>query len=607
MSTGSPSPRLRSPSPSAHLDSTNNSLHPSVDDGDDISEEELRELYDNEEIERFLTLFSAYVTEVRAPQEPSNKASSSIPPDNSNDAAGVSTPLTDSAATTDSSDIYVTHQISNRSILEEIVYRWFIPILPPARLPPPPFTVGRLRLTTQRLYLAVQPVYIPFLSRMVNLATWNEKRISLLYCAIFWILWYHDLLLPCLLLRIFYSLVRRKIFPYPTLVELRNHRREISRAAEFGDQISDRLLASSSLGVKEMWRLFKVFNQTTKNKIKASAKATDILSGVDDEGTPTQPEEVTVLDDSRDSQETRDMKRLGLEVLDEIADLHERIKNIFIWRRPASSRVYGMTIFCLFLVTLLLPTKYLTKLTYFVGGVLFWHVTPVVAALPPAERSRLPPAFGDVPTDADYAMELLAKRVAAGLDINPPRAKKHGKRHTRTHTIDGRDSTAQRNNGGQPEPKSQSVDWKKWGERAAIGKTWADDGKRIISGRTSSTIVPPENPLIPQFAVDMAVPDQPGESHTYPAQHASGPGLLTLTGSTLLFTPLMSLEPKFVIPLSRMRGVKKAGLLKGLQIRAALEDRADTGEREEKFRWIGARDEVFARLVGTDGRRWIKA
>jgi hypothetical protein len=42
----------------------------------------------------------------------------------------------------------------------------------------------------------------------------------------------------------------------------------------------------------------------------------------------------------------------------------------------------------LFIVTLFVPAKYLAKLTYFIGGFLFWHVAPVIAALPPSDRAR---------------------------------------------------------------------------------------------------------------------------------------------------------------------------------------------------------------------------
>lgn len=96
--------------------------------------------------------------------------------------------------------------------------------------------------------------------------------------------------------------------------------------------------------------------------------------------------------------------------------------------------------------------------------------------------SRLPPAFGDVPTDADYAMQLISERVAAGLDVKPTKSTKSKRKHTRNQTMDDDDTTG-KGSDVPDEAKSQSIDWKKWGERAAIGKTWAEDSKRLIGGR----------------------------------------------------------------------------------------------------------------------------
>jgi hypothetical protein len=42
----------------------------------------------------------------------------------------------------------------------------------------------------------------------------------------------------------------------------------------------------------------------------------------------------------------------------------------------------------MFALTLLLPARYLAKLTYFIVGFMFWHVTPVVMAMSPATRAR---------------------------------------------------------------------------------------------------------------------------------------------------------------------------------------------------------------------------
>ena len=85
------------------------------------------------------------------------------------------------------------------------------------------------------------------------------------------------------------------------------------------------------------------------------------------------------------------------------------------------------------------------------------------------------------------------------------------------------------------------------------------------------------------------------------------PGLITVTAATFLFTPLTSPNAKFTIPLSNLRGVKKAGFIKGLSLRWTESNGDGKLEKEEKFMWVGGRDELFARLLGTDGRRWLRA
>lgn len=82
-----------------------------------------------------------------------------------------------------------------------------------------------------------------------------------------------------------------------------------------------------------------------------------------------------------------------------------------------------------------LPGKYIAKFVFFAFGCLFWHVSPIIAALPRSDKRRqvkctmaalsadwflrIPSLFSDVPTDAEYAMHLISERVAAGLEINP--------------------------------------------------------------------------------------------------------------------------------------------------------------------------------------------
>lgn len=233
-------------------------------------------------------------------------------------------------------------------------------------------------------------------------------------------------------------------------------------------------------------------------------------------------------------------------------------------------------------------------------------------------------------------MDLISQRVASGLDVKPTALRKL--KTTKTQNIEtGEEGAIKSSRDGKP------VDWKKWGDRAAIGKAWADDSKRLFTGnevryccflfklagfivgdsgdrlghghheiRSSlmrlccmvcpvralrHTVSYPNSAL---FNIHNTVP-------AFPAQHTSAPGLITLTPITLFFTPLMSTTAKITIPLSDLRGVKKTGLLKGLSLRWT-ETLADESvfEKEEKFIWVGDRDELFARLIGPDGRRWLK-
>lgn len=110
------------------------------------------------------------------------------------------------------------------------------------------------------------------------------------------------------------------------------------------------------------------------------------------------------------------------------------------------------------------------------------------------------------------------------------------------------------------------------------------------------------------------------------AHHKKSPGIITLTKSTLFFTPITSLQPKMVIPLNDIRGVKKTGVMGGLSIRrtATVPSEASSKERaksvndlgltagsgreeiaEELFRWVGGRDELFGRLIAYGNRKWL--
>ena len=68
--------------------------------------------------------------------------------------------------------------------LDRILQDFFLPLLPPPRPPPPEFSIGRLKQTAQRLYVALEPVYSQIGLPLLKLATWQDPKRSFAYCAV---------------------------------------------------------------------------------------------------------------------------------------------------------------------------------------------------------------------------------------------------------------------------------------------------------------------------------------------------------------------------------------------------------------------------------------
>ncbi|KAK1229702.1 hypothetical protein PQX77_007264 [Marasmius sp. AFHP31] len=409
------------------------------------------------------------------------------------------------------------------------------------------------------------------------------------------------------------ALVRiMQVLPYPTAIELKERQMRVDEAKEIGDEFSARLVSGSlsTFDVQDMWRLFKVVAKPNKSKAKKETKRKDKgkEKEKDDEDDVVMGESSGPATESHKTRDERDLARFGLQFMNAVADIHERVHNIFIWRRPQASFRYGIFIFVCLLLVLLLPAQYISKLVYLILGVLFWHVAPVIAALPSEDRARLPPPLADIPTDADYAMELIAQRINAGMPVRPAR-KRH--RRARARSVKTEDDTAPTSPPLTPEPGESSrpekkIDWAKWGGRAARGKAWAVD-KRLGGGKKewpqeSNT---PRSPLVPPPATALGRPHTPVDSHTYPCQHTSAPGLITLSPAMFYFTPIMSPHPTLSFPINYLKGVKKSGMLKGVTLKWSDPDDGDK-EREETFLWVGGRDELFARLIGANHQKWIR-
>jgi hypothetical protein len=294
-----------------------------------------------------------------------------------------------------------------------------------------------------------------------------------------------------------------------------------------------------------------------------------------------------------------------LTIAHEVADFHERINNLLVWRRPNLSRFYAWVItFCIFLCVAT-STAQIIKFASALGGFAFWHVTPIILALPPSARTRLPRPFGSVPTDIDHAIQLMADRVSRGQDV-------------RLTSSEPGTGAAQRTDCSSLSA-FYSAKWRRVRKLARRG----DNSRKNIT-RDEQTRSPQEGPSNQSL-------------FTYIAQHSRGAGRLELNAHTISFIPIIPLKPSTIVAsatsiihkgecdksgsgddtgssgthhgtlsinLSRVRRIKKSDILGAHGLVVTWEDEGGC-VRKERFWWIQRRDEAFARIVGGQ-RRWVR-
>ena len=140
------------------------------------------------------------------------------------------------------------------------------------------------------------------------------------------------MLLPALLFRVLYCLVRRRVLPYPSAAELKARQIEVDEAKEIGDEFSARLASGSLSGfnAQDMWQLFKAVTKSSKLRAKkqekVKAKRTEKGKGKETEGDDTVTTESTEpVPESPNAKDEKDLARSGLECMNAVADLHERV------------------------------------------------------------------------------------------------------------------------------------------------------------------------------------------------------------------------------------------------------------------------------------------
>lgn len=93
----------------------------------------------------------------------------------------------------------------------------------------------------------------------------------------------------------------------------------------------------------------------------------------------------------------------------------------------------------------------------------------------------------DAPTDADYAMELIAKRIATGQDVDLVSLRNQSRRTpSASASTDNLTPTLYGASHEVRSSKDDGINWTKWGERVARGKSFLEEGRQLLSTHVRS-------------------------------------------------------------------------------------------------------------------------
>jgi len=189
----------------------------------------------------------------------------------------------------------------------------------------------------------LEPGYQFIVDKLISLALWEDKNRSLRFCLVctitglkvdilipplfqgYWVLWVNNLLLPSLIFYLLYVLLDRRMHPYPSLAQLREHRENIDKASDFGEELQAKLTGTTPIGLFDAWKTLRVYKKRKVRKVKEKVNQSDDTASMMSSETVVVDDTAAVNGPAEKSQE-QDVKALGLEALCELVDGLERLK-----------------------------------------------------------------------------------------------------------------------------------------------------------------------------------------------------------------------------------------------------------------------------------------
>ncbi|PWY98591.1 hypothetical protein BCV70DRAFT_201908 [Testicularia cyperi] len=222
---------------------------------------------------------------------------------------------------------------------------------------------GLIRSHLERLY-TIAPFWEQLGFRMRRLYRWENPKTTAAAAMIYFVLWYTDMIPTAFILLLMYHILRFKYFP-PSESYLHDKVKQRMERGKAANTLSEKLKRRSRLDILTIYKRWAASY-----------------------GAPTQ-------------------EAMGL-----VADFHEKIKNLILWRNPAATKRTLVMFGALNLFVTFAPAHYVYKTLFFFLGITFFCLLPLQSYFP-SHRKALSPlwwaTFG-APTDAQFAVQLLRKR-----------------------------------------------------------------------------------------------------------------------------------------------------------------------------------------------------
>jgi len=298
-----------------------------------------------------------------------------------------------------------------------------------------PVSMSQLKAQASRCYVAILPELWHFISgnHLSNIYRWENPRRTAFYLFTYYLLWAMDMIPSFIVAYGLYLLINRQLNP-PTISQLRqevNQRHQLGQQTETmesqgyfdmkGGSVTKVVLGNSMVfaGVALGSNLpdkGKLANGHGSSSSHTLPKKSDKAKSANDHGSSSSH----TLPKKSDYRGLYSFSRslysdYGQEIqimLADLADIGEKIRNLYLWRRPRACWRTSFMLVGILLYTMVISQKWLVK--NFLGwlGIEFFFLLGFTDKHPQF-RKILNPIWlilYDIPTDSEFALQVLQER-----------------------------------------------------------------------------------------------------------------------------------------------------------------------------------------------------